>query len=366
MQPWAQILRPIGSFRVRLATTWAKGMHHVAAVSTMPVTSQLGAAEANLVSLATGMSNSSYRAARPALARLWTWIAGISVMLWASLAAAHDMPTATQATTADVRAALNAAGVGKCRDQLEAELTGGQWISPECSTARAQATRALARGVKQKPVFGIVEQRKADVGGISLTLALASSCRRWPLRGPQSDVLRSADSEAAQCRQQRFSGPLTVTGIARDGRRIEGLLVLQVPADGRVRLTYAELERSLVARGYLGIDAFTRFSLGERAWAGSIDAEALRRALREAHLRWVLAGRGVPALFAIRHPEHERASTVRALANASTLLREERDYHAVLAGLLPPERFLERYLASRYRIAVENLFRSKAAVAGSN
>ncbi len=265
------------------------------------------------------------------------------------------VPTQKQPPQAATAEALQAAVSNVCREQLARELEVGHRLSTDCEDDRNRVTRTLVRKLRQKPVFGVVEQRDAAVDNISLILTVARNCRRWMLRSRKSDVLRTADAEAAQCRLQRFSGALEVHGITRDGHRVDGLLQIEVPENGRVVLTYAELEQTLVGSGFLGIDAFSRFELGAEGWAGTIDAEALRRALREAHLSWVLAGRGVPALFAIRHPDHPRASTVRALANASTLFREERDYHAVLTGVLPPERFLDRYLASPYRLAVESL-----------
>ncbi|MGB1015161.1 MAG: hypothetical protein ACPG4T_13590 [Nannocystaceae bacterium] len=265
-----------------------------------------------------------------------------------------------------LRRALASVPRSSCRQQVEQEVKQGRRLSTGCTQAREQLTRALIRTSKPSPVFGVVEQRRADVDGVMLTLSVARNCHQWLLRSPDSDVLRPADLANARCRQSRYTGPLPLAGILANGTRVEAVHTLQIPETGRFSLTYATLEQSLVRQGQPGIDGFVRFELGHGGWAGTIDAEALRRGLREAHLRWVLAGRGVPALFAVRHPDHKRASTVRALANTSTLIREERDYHAVLAGEMPPERFLERYLASRFRREIEGrLTPNSNDVAGS-
>lgn len=248
-----------------------------------------------------------------------------------------------------------AAGAGACTERLRASLVQGEdlLVGQEralCQQERARVTRRMMRLERRE--FGVVEQREDSPGGVTMVLSVAERCRRWPLRGGGREVLKIVDTQELGCRLRRLEAPLPVDVTTVDGQRYPALL--SVPANfGHVAIDFVAIDRALRERGLAhGLDAVSRLELGVAAWAGEVDLERARQVLTEAHLRWVRVGRGVPALFVARHPDHPAAAEVRALANEADLHRQERDFQAVLDGRITPLKFLERHPASSYELEV--------------
>lgn len=238
---------------------------------------------------------------------------------------------------------------GACRDAIAGELRRGEVVAGgTCEAERRATLRRQLQGSRARVGFGIVERASVGLTGVSLLLAEARGCQRWPLRLPQRAALGLYEAKAAGCWVRRYAGPVTVSGVLPDGRRVPELQVLQAD-EGHADLDLGRLVVSLERRGLPGLDAFVRLELGVDGWAGSFDLAAARARLADWHAASVQRGRGVPALLAIRHPAHPAADRVRALALQMTLRRQELDFCAVQSGELSVFRFLERHAWSPYR-----------------
>lgn len=163
-----------------------------------------------------------------------------------------------------------------------------------------------------------------------------------------------ADARREKCSIRRFRGPLPVYVIDAEGARVRALEVAEAE-DGRYTVRYSEVDAALRLRGQAPLERWSYVELGETGWAGRVDLREIRTELAERHRGWVERGRGVPALFVIRHPEHRDADEVRLLAEEARFLRQSEDYQAVLAGEMTPQRFLDRYLVSRFHRSVRSL-----------
>lgn len=235
-----------------------------------------------------------------------------------------------------------------CREPIAAELRRGEIAaSGGCEAERRLAQRRQLQTARAGG-FGVVERARAELTGVSLLLAEARGCSRWPLRLPQRQALGLYEAKAAGCWVRRYDGPVTIAGVLPDGRRVPALLVLRA-VEGHADLELARLSVSLERRGLPGLDAFVRLELGADGWAGSFDLTAQRARLADMHAAAVQRGRGVAALMAVRHPQHPAADRVRGLALTMTLRRQELDFHAVQRGELSVYRFLERHAWSPYR-----------------
>ncbi len=267
----------------------------------------------------------------------------------AALATTRPSPEAIERA---LPAASDASCTARLRDTLGAgeDLLVGQARSA-CQESQRRVTRRLMR-TAGRPTFGVVEQRQDTPEGVKLVVSAAERCRRWPLRSGGRAVLQIVDTQNLGCRLRRLEGTLPVSGVTASGERHAALLV--VPVDfGRVNLEFIELDRALRQRGHEGLDGFASLELGEGAWAGEIDLARARDSLTAAHLQWVQQGRGVPALFVARHPEHPSVVEVRALANEADLHRQQRDYEAVVEGRITPLKFLERHPSSSFELEVQ-------------
>ncbi len=255
-----------------------------------------------------------------------------------------------------IERALPAVSDTSCTAGLRDALLAGEdrlvgQLRAACQESQRRVTRRLMR-TAGRPTFGVVEQRQDTPDGVKLVVSAAERCRRWPLRSGGRAVLQIVDTQQLGCRLRRLEGTLPVSGVTASGARHEAMLV--VPVDfGRVELEFIEIDRALRQRGLAGLDGFASLELGEGAWAGAIDLARARASLTAAHLRWVQQGRGVPALFVARHPDHPRAVDVRALANEADLHRQQRDYEAVVEGRITPLKFLERHPSSSFEIEVQ-------------
>ncbi len=160
-----------------------------------------------------------------------------------------------------------------------------------------------------------------------------------------------------QCSIRRLSGVLVVELVDREGKRLQ-ILEVEPTAESHHVIRYGEVDAALRHRGLRPLREWSRIDLGEGGWAGSVDLEVVRRESRESYSRWVTRGRGVAALFVIRYPDHLDADELRRRAQADRLLRQERDYQAVMRREMTPRRFLDRYPFSRFHRAVRALERS--------
>jgi hypothetical protein len=244
-----------------------------------------------------------------------------------------------------------------CVQALRGELVSGELVSGErraagCVSERQRVTRAVIKAVKGRPVFGVVENHRSTTARALLTLSLAGHCRFWPLRGGQRRVLTVVDMQHLRCELHRYSGELQIIAVTADGRRYADLLSIKVE-DGRAVLPYVALDHVLRTRGFNGLDAFEALELGEGGWAGRVNLVTLRAALADVHAVWVGRGRGVPALFVRRHPQHLGTADARVLASEAVLIRQARDYQAVVEGQLSPLTFLERHPSSSYGLELE-------------
>lgn len=244
-----------------------------------------------------------------------------------------------------VARALQEVPVGVCKETLEQELRAGRRSGPLCAMQRDRVLAALAK-LEPRAAFGVVVQHRSTPQGATLILALARRCKRWPLQHPDRTVLNVADLQGARCHVERFSGPLSITARGRDGLRHEAIVDVIVSAEGHAVIDYAALDDAFKRLGFSGLDAFERLELGPGAWAGELDLARLRTALADAHFSWIARGRGVPALFAVRHPGHARVDEARAWAVEARLERERQDYRAVTRGDLAIQEFLERHPTS--------------------
>jgi hypothetical protein len=240
-----------------------------------------------------------------------------------------------------------------CRTQLLGELQRGRGEGKGCAAERLRLGRALTRGVVARS-FGFVERRDVQLAVVQLTLGHARRCKTWPLRSQGRDVLDPRDVEAARCRQGRYEGPVAVTLVDGRGRRLS-LPPLFADADGKLRVVISDLDATVRASGHGALGDWDRIELGRAAWAGAVDLRRLRSFRADWHLSWVVAGRGVPALFSIAHPDHAGDEQVRALAVEAHVARQRRDFEAVRAGRMAPEEFLARHAWSPYRRAVEDI-----------
>lgn len=247
----------------------------------------------------------------------------------------------------DPRAAV-ALLASPCREQIAAELEQGTIdAGVQCEWERRQAQQRQLRGGRTLVGFGLVERIKVGLAEVSLLLSEARGCKRWPLRLPSRATLGLFEARAAGCWVRRYTGPLTIAGVLPDGSRVAALVV-EVD-EGHLELDLARLVVSLDRRGLPDLDAFVRLEFGVGGWAGGLDLVAQRARLADAHGAAVQRGRGVPALFGVRHPEHAEADAVRTLALTAALRRQEADLKAVQRGELTPRRFLERHAWSPYR-----------------
>jgi hypothetical protein len=240
----------------------------------------------------------------------------------------------------------------RCREVIAAELAAGRRLDARCERDRLLATRSIVRD--DRVVFGLVDRRSADLVGVRLSLAEARRCRGWPVRGPGRDRVGEAEAARLGCRVAPYRGPVTVTAVARDGRRTRGP-ELATDRDGELVIDLAALDDELRADTGRGLDGYARLELGRDGWAGAVDLEALRRFRADYHLAWVRAGRGAPGLHAVLHPDHPRADVARALALEAQLARQQGDFAALGRGELTPAAFLDRHVWSPLRRAVEQM-----------
>ncbi|MCA9662844.1 MAG: hypothetical protein KC486_31180 [Myxococcales bacterium] len=244
-----------------------------------------------------------------------------------------------------------------CRAAIRDELLRGERPEPatdRCVAARDRVLARLAR--RQRASFGLVDRREEDLARISLLLSRARGCRRWLLGDPGRGAPVLGEALAAKCAVRRYRGPLAVVVVDAAGQRAP-VFEIRPQSDGRYVVRYAEVDAALGHRGLPRLVAWDRLELGVGGWAGSVDLAAGRSEARDRHAKAVLTGRGVPALFVVRHPEHPAADDARLLAEESRLLRKQGDYEAVVDGTMSPRRFLARYVISRYHRAVREIER---------
>lgn len=282
-----------------------------------------------------------------------------------AVAKSVDPPRGSAVSGALVDIALAALPAGdRCREVLRGELLSGEYSVPVsaslpasdgCDRARSRAYGRLARRIR--PVFGIVERREMSFAQVSVVLSSAKGCRRWLLRDPGRSNLSQIQARRMRCSVRRLSSVLAVELVDHEGSRLQILEVEPTVGQHHV-IRYGEVDAALRYRGLPPLREWSRIDLGEGGWAGSVDLAVVRRELAESHSGWVTRGRGVAALFVILHPEHSDADELRRRAQTDRLLRQERDYQAVMRRSMTPRRFLDRYPFSRFHRAVRALERS--------
>lgn len=254
-------------------------------------------------------------------------------------------------------AGLEVEPTAACRQQILDELVEGRRRDDRCRDDRALAGRAL---VRRRDAFGYVEHRVVELATLRMVLGVARRCRQWPLRSPDRDVLRRTDVAAAGCKLRRYQGPLTLTFVDHRGQRSTPLPALSTDEDGRLSIRFASLDRALRALGHGELRDYDHIEIGEAAWAGRIDLEQLLRFRAEWHMAWVRRGRGLPALFAIGHPEHPDADEARTMAADALLTRQHDDVERVRQRELTARDYLDRHPWSPYRFEVERWAREHA------
>jgi hypothetical protein len=287
---------------------------------------------------------------------------GFGAQLRSTFAAKTPRSPALAANEADA-AVARLAVEDPCRAMIRDELIRGERPDPaadRCAAARDRVLVRLAR--RQRASFGLVDRREEDLARISVLLSHARRCRRWLLSEPGRSAPILADALAAKCAVRRYRGPLAVAVVDAAGQRTP-VLEIRPQRDGRYVVRYAEVDAALGHRGQPRLVAWERLELGVGGWAGTVDLAAGRREARDRHAKAVLTGRGVPALFVVRHPEHPAADDARLLAEESRLLRKQGDYEAVVGGTMSPRRFLARYVISRYHRAVREIERGGSPTA---
>ncbi|MEZ4379965.1 MAG: hypothetical protein R3A79_01365 [Nannocystaceae bacterium] len=270
---------------------------------------------------------------------------------------AAKIPRGAALSPAQVEAAVARLSPGDpCRQTVRDELLSGE-RSEAAAGCVAARDRVLARLIRrERATFGLVDRREEDLARISLLLSRAGRCSRWLLAERGRGALILADALAARCAVRRYRGPLVVVVVDAAGQRTP-VFDVRPQSDGRYVVRYAEVDGALEHQGLPRLDTWSHLELGVGGWAGAIDLAALRRETRDRYAQAVLAGRGVPALFVVRYPDHLAADDARLLAEESRLLRKQSDYEAVVAGTMSPRRFLARYVISRYHRAVRELER---------
>lgn len=269
----------------------------------------------------------------------------------------HREPRAAEVDRAILVQVLAEHPPGSCVELVEAELREGR---PREGTGCDRTRREIARALSvARQRFGIVEHRHVDLVGMRFRLGVGRSCRRWPLRR-RDDVLDAIDARDAGCRVSPYRGVVTIHAVDPQGRR-HPVGSSRTDRDGYLRLELSDLDAAVrgdegsEAYALQGLDAFVRLELGRDGWAGSVDLVRLRGFLADWHFRWIAQGRGVPALFAVRHPEHPHGPDAEAMAVEARVQRQEEDYQAVIDGRLPAGAFLQRHVWSPFRRAVEQL-----------
>lgn len=237
-----------------------------------------------------------------------------------------------------------------CRAAAERAWQGGRggW---SCAKEVARVGRKQLRSAPQR--FGVVLHRRVDLTTARVVLALASRCREWPTPR-RGNVLAEHDALSSGCRLRPYRGEVTMVLVAADGRRVDGPH-LHADREGVVRFRFADIDAQLRERGLGTLDDYVRLEAGHDGWAGRFDLQRLRGFLADWHLAWVRRGRGSPALFALRHPEHPRAQVAFDLAVESNLARQQHDFVEVERGILAPASFLDRYVWSPMRHSVESM-----------
>jgi len=294
---------------------------------------------------------------------LCRWILALTLTLGGSPAAAAAAAAqargevrGVEASEVEISAALaGQAGGGGCRAAVEEALRRGEEPREEsratCEAALERALRRLIEVSGAAPRFGIVEERRADLAGVSVKAQVVRGCRQWLLRRPGQGSPLLADAQAAGCRVERGVESLPLVVVDREGNRA-ALARVRSNSSGRFEVRLGEVEVELARRGLAPLVAWQRLELGAGGWAWTTDLVALHRELAEMHALWVRRGRGAPALAALLHPDHPAADSLLALAEEARVARQAADYQAVIDGAMPAWRFLERYASSPYRRAV--------------
>lgn len=273
------------------------------------------------------------------------WLPRLCLVALVFPAAPADAAAWPQRTVRSVRAThsqvatLPPASSPECTDKVAAELSAGQRGSG-CGEASDAARRAL---VRRKDAFGFVERQRVDLVALRSVLGLAIRCRRWPLRTRERNVLRHNDAAAAGCRLRRYQGEVSLTFVDSEGVRSQPLPPVSADRDGRLTLRFAELDRGLRAVGAGSLDDYQRVELGLDGWAGQVDLQRLLGFRAQWHHVWIRQGRGLPGLFAVRHPDHPGADEARELAADAELARQHRDVERVEAQTMPARAFVDRY-----------------------
>lgn len=317
---------------------------------------------------ATGPAAGSVRSAMPACAvvlRGWqgypkavigsrgAWAVAAVLAVPNSAAAARPSPKvrSVQAEPAAVDT-LRPADTERCRQLVPQELRQGRRLEGGCRDERDLAARKL---VRRRDSFGFIERQQVELSSLRLVLGLAKRCRRWPLRTGGRDFLRRPDVHAAGCRPRRYEGEVSLNFIDADGNRHTPLPPISTDRDGRLTLHFASVDSALRAVGGGGLDDYARIELGDDGWAGHVDLERLLGFRADWHFVWVRRGRGIPALFAARHPDHPGTEDALNLAADAQLARQELDLERVEAQQLSPQTFIDRHPWSPFRDVVEAL-----------
>lgn len=259
-----------------------------------------------------------------------------------------------EASEAEISAALAERGADGCRAEVVAALRRGERRregAGPCDAALERALRRLIEVSEVPPRFGVVEERRADLAGVSVKAWVVRGCRRWLLRRPEIGSPLLSDAQAAGCRAERRAEPLPLELIDRGGERV-ALARVRSNSSGRYEVRLGDVETELASRGLPPLVAWQTLELGAAGWAWRVDLVALHRELAEKHALWVRRGRGAPALAASLHPDHPAADSLHALAEEARVARQAADYQAVVEGVMPAWRFLERYPRSPFRRAV--------------
>jgi len=222
---------------------------------------------------------------------------------------------------------------------------------PSQATVAPERSVLAASSLVEPENRGVVAYREVRSTGATFTLEAARGCKRAPRPSGGRDVILDADAERVRCRLRPWRGPV---GLAlRDAHGVwTELAPLHADREGRLQVRFADLDAGLRRTGDGTLGDRTALRVGRDGWAGTYDLARLREVQADLHASWIGRGRGVPALFGVLHPGHDRARAIAELAVEARLARQELDFAAVGRGELTPEAFLDRHVWSPLRLRV--------------
>ena len=258
-------------------------------------------------------------------------------------------PRSTAYTGDGLDAAL-AAVSGACAEELRADFEEGRARHPECDAEGFAVARRIAPPAEA--VFGVGRLWQITSYGLWMETEEAYACERWPLKRGANLALSAASAQRSGCELRPRTRPLNLVVGLDDGSKIvvEGALAA---APGGRQVWFGDL-LAAVGLASEGVDlrSIRRLGLGEGAWLVELDVRALFRGLTDRAVDWSVRGWATPHLFGALTSEHPFDYGAAMLGLERLMVRQERDFTAVISGELSAERFVLRHAWSPYLIAV--------------